>query len=197
MNLKSYTSSFLEENSYLIEEPERVYLVDPGELLSSSVKEIQAKKNLFVILTHGHIDHMAGLSQLEPEGIYIHPLEKKVLFDSKFNLGFYFEADISIDKEKLINISELPEKWKIFHTPGHTPGSVCLLYENEYLFTGDTLFADSIGRTDLPGGDGKSMNRSLQILKEIIGNYPDSMILPGHGRSAEALEVLKMNPFLI
>lgn len=196
MILKSYISSFLEENTYVVEEADKVYLIDPGDVSSDIIDEIGVKQKLFVILTHAHIDHIAGISRLTPDGIYIHPSEKTALLDNHLNLGFYFDLDILINTKNIMDISELPDEWQIFNTPGHTSGSVCLLYANEYLFTGDTLFADSIGRTDFPGGDAKAMNYSIGILKGILENNLDFLILPGHGRSGSAREVLKTNPFL-
>ena len=115
----------------------------------------------------------------------------------ELNLGKYFKlGEINVPAEKLKNNRELDEKWKVIHTPGHTEGSSCYLLDNKFLFTGDTLFFNSIGRTDLPGGNDLQMKASLRKLKELLDENPSLIIHPGHDRSGTAEEVLINNPFL-
>ena len=100
-----------------------------------------------------------------------------------FYTNTYGEGDV-------LNLADI--SLKILHTPGHTPGSVCILAEDA-LFTGDTLFQDSCGRTDLPGGDWATILKSLRRLKELTGDY---RVYPGHGPSTTLQDEKTYNPYM-
>ncbi len=120
----------------------------------------------FVIHTHGHFDHTAGtegLKKLTGARVVMHRLESA---ESK--------ADILLDKEKTFAVGDIV--FTIFHTPGHTPGGICLYAEGN-LFTGDTLFVGDSGRTDLPGSDRAALGRSIRNLMELP---EETVVWPGH-----------------
>lgn len=146
---------------------------------------------LAVILTHGHIDHIKGLEQLRPAypniEIYIHPADADMLTESEKNLspmiGMQFETekhDHFVNDGDVLCIADI--SLKVLHTPGHTAGGICLYAEKEgRLFTGDTLFADSVGRTDLPGGNTEQL---IHAIKTKLLVLPDkTKVCPGHGLS--------------
>jgi len=158
--------------AYLIGEKEAA-IVDPGwdidKLLAAAKKhDLNVNK---ILLTHNHYDHINGVKQLfdaTDSTIYIHTedaMEIQKLGIEKFK---------TIKNNEVINIGKI--KVKVFHTPGHSAGSVCYLVDNK-LITGDTLFVEAVGRVDLPGGDIEKLYTSLQILKELPN---DTEIYPGH-----------------
>ncbi len=150
-----------------------------------------------ILLTHGHLDHIAAVSELvKLTGckVYIHALDASKLCDDYLNLSEYFGfregiehfADaISVhDGDK---IKEIGLEFEVIHTPGHTSGSVCFRID-DILFTGDTLFESSIGRTDMPDGNSSALTRSLELISAFDKNYK---IYAGHGGLTD-LETEKM-----
>jgi len=143
-----------------------------------------------VILTHGHIDHIYGLARLREKytdaKIYIHKLDADMLTDSDKNMsaltGISFStnpADFLAEENDIIQHAGI--KLMVIHTPGHTPGGICLYdKENNSLFSGDTLFADSVGRTDLPPFG--NMDQLINSIKQKLLTLPDeTKVYPGHG----------------
>ena len=196
--IKGYVSNFLEENTYIVEDGGSLYLIDPGYGLEKTLSDEINGRELYIVVTHAHIDHIAGISrQPSALSLYIHPLDRPALFDDRSNLSFLVgEGFPGFPEDRIKEITDLPANWRVIHTPGHTGGSVCLLLNDEYLFTGDTLFTDSIGRTDFPGGDPAAMKGSISAMKTLLRNNLDLLILPGHGRSARAGRVIELNPYL-
>ncbi|MFQ5475203.1 MAG: MBL fold metallo-hydrolase [Candidatus Nanoarchaeia archaeon] len=170
--LKQFRIGGMQNFCYIIGENE-VAVVDPGFDADIILDEIADRKVKFVILTHTHFDHTGSLNELmfklsekgqEPE-IVIHDCKK----DSY--------EDYTVKPVKNNDIIEVDDiKITVLHTPGHTPGSICLLFDDN-LITGDTIFVEGCGRTDLPGGNTEEMFESIQRIKEL----PDDIkIWPGH-----------------
>lgn len=138
-----------------------------------------------ILLTHGHIDHIgaaAELSALTGACVLIHHEDRNMLCSKTLNLAAEFGMDYTqpehihtFDDDALITLDEL--SIAVMHTPGHTPGSCCF-FVDEFMFSGDTLFAGSIGRTDFSGGDMLKMGSSLRSINEIPADY---RVMPGHG----------------
>lgn len=157
-----------------------------------------------VILTHGHVDHIAGLSALRSEfpqaKVYIHRLDAPMLGDAEANLSQMamvpFEtapADVLLEDGD--TIEEAGITLTVLHTPGHTPGGICLYAEAEAIvFAGDTLFADGIGRTDFPGGDHQ---RLLDGIRTRLLVLPErTAVYPGHAMRTTIGREKASNPFL-
>jgi hydroxyacylglutathione hydrolase len=157
-----------------------------------------------VILTHGHIDHIAGVNALRKKfpsiQVYIHKLDAEMLTDKTSNLslmaGSSFtagKADYLIDEGDIIDKAGI--QLRVIHTPGHTPGGICLYAEKEgVIFVGDTLFAGSIGRTDFPNGD---MKKLIEGIKHKLLVLPDdTVVYPGHGPETTIGREKTNNPFL-
>ncbi|MCX7905097.1 MAG: MBL fold metallo-hydrolase [Elusimicrobiales bacterium] len=176
----TYIISF--NNSYII--------IDPSFGYDTIKRYISCDKEIFVLITHGHYDHVMDCNKLvdycSSVKIYLHSADK---FLVPFNLTEF------VDVSKINNIDVEDEKIEVIKTPGHSPGSVCYKISN-HLFTGDTLFFDCCGRVDLPGSDPKQLRESL--LK--IYNLDDETIIhPGHdygGKEIILKEAKKINPFL-
>ena len=183
-----------EENVYILHRDGHVLIVDPGGRTKEIVSHISPDEIVDgIILTHGHEDHTLAaddLSEMYGGHVYIHPDDLPLVLPS---------ARISGSSPVYAECRKLQGKMKIgnfeieaYHTPGHTAGSVCVMWRRK-LFSGDTLFAGDIGRCDLYSGDEESMKQSLRFLASLPG---DTAVLPGHGPSTTIARELKTNPYL-
>ena len=194
MTIKCLPLGAYQTNCYLIwqENSSSVAVIDPGytpELVLEKVKAL-GKTVEAILLTHGHFDHVGGVRKIaEKTGckVYIHPQE--VSLPEDFTAGpllfthTYGEGD---------TVAVAGLSLQVLHTPGHTPGSVCLLC-GDSIFAGDTLFAGSCGRVDFPGGSWTEMQKSLRRLGGFRKNYK---IFPGHGPDTDLQTEKQENPYL-
>ena len=204
MKIEKIVEPYFGENMYILidEETKKCAVVDPGGASDKILNYIRANalQLQYIILTHGHGDHIGAVNKIKSQTnvkVIAHNDEKELLNDNRKNLSYSMhcgpqelDADIYVhDKDKL-ELGNL--KLSFIHTPGHTKGCMCIRV-NDDMFTGDTLFAGSIGRTDLYGGDYKQIEKSLRKLAK----YEDKVkIHPGHGPSS-TLGIEKMsNPYM-
>ena len=194
----------LETNCYLVFDGDgRGAAVDPGgdaPLILDAIKKYQLKIS-HVLLTHVHFDHILAAGEvLKATGadLLVPRDDERALSNPALSLlnftrnskGPDLKADRLLDDGDEINAGKLV--LKVLHTPGHTPGSSCYLCGG-LLFSGDTLFECSAGRTDFPGGDSRALLRSLKRLSELEGDYT---VLPGHGPSTTLQNERRGNPYM-
>lgn len=176
--------------------------IDPGGSAEKIINILESNNLILeaIINTHAHYDHIGANAQLCEKfncPVYIYETEVNALKDSVANLSSWFDGELKDgyevkplkDRESVV-LAGL--EFKVIHTPGHTSGSICLL-QNGNLFTGDTLFNSSIGRTDLPGSDPDQMKQSLEKLKKLDLQLE---VFPGHGDSTKLVDEIDNNPFL-
>jgi hydroxyacylglutathione hydrolase len=198
MLIEVFPVGMLSTNCYIANSKETndAILIDPGVDFSSEAKPIfhhitsEKLKINYIIDTHGHDDHIKGnvlFQQKLNVPICIHSLDAHFI---EANEKSKPPANVILEDGNLIKIGN--ETLKVMHTPGHTPGSICLVGE-KLVFTGDTLFAGGIGRTDFPGG---SMNDMRLSLKKLTGLPDNLLVYPGHGGTSMIREEKRMNPFL-
>jgi len=200
MKLLVISDNIYEENSYLVVIDKLLTIIDPGynfNKIDSYIIENNLKVSK-ILLTHGHFDHVGETEKiLKKYGnlpIYISELDIPLLFDTKKNLS---ESKNVVLKEsddiRAVKDKDEVDGFIFYHTPGHTIGSSVIEYKN-FLFTGDTLFKGSIGRTDLPTGKMSDLNRSLKMIMTSFSK--STIILPGHYSKTTLEDEIKNNQFL-
>ncbi len=202
LSLKVFALGELYTNCYIIyDNKERNAFIVDAPSPSWEVVDFVEKEKLnveFITLTHGHFDHIGSLSEM-PYPFYVHKEDVQLIKNPDLNGSTFFSSSVKVEREPVSLLEENKplvfgnSKIEIFHTPGHTPGSVCLKIE-KWLFSGDTLFFGSIGRTDVPLGSYESLIKSLRA--KILTLPKDTVIYPGHGESSTVAEEITSNPFL-
>lgn len=205
MKIKRIPAGIYAANCYIIysEDSKEGIVVDPGgdvDEILASIEEDKLKIKC-IILTHGHADHIGGIVSLRQAlsvPIMIHEDDREMLIDGNKNLSTMMamgtievEPNVLLKDGDIIEFGE--EKAEIIHTPGHTRGGICIKV-GDNIITGDTLFAGSIGRTDLLGGDYETIIKSI---KDKLLIYPDEVkVFPGHGAPSTIGKERVSNPFL-
>lgn len=213
MQYKRFPLGALFTNGYLFwdDETKNAFFIDPGGKTNDGskfdVQKFMRENNLtlkMILLTHGHIDHVAGINELVPmvgDNIYIHSGDAEMLRhpsrELQALLGVKFKGLETFREIEDGRIIDFPGySVKTIATPGHTEGSVCFLITDKdghkILVSGDTLFAQSVGRTDLEGGDWLKLEASLRRL----GEFDDGLhVLPGHGPDTTIGSERELNPY--
>lgn len=208
MILETIVAGMLDNNNYLLidEKSKEAILFDCSEFTEELLEKLDEYcANLkYVLITHGHFDHILGLNKLHekmPEVEILAPINDKNLIEGVVEFVGSFVG--MLDDVKVPHISKYidenseifigGEKIKIINTPGHTMGGVCYFVDNK-LFSGDTIFLGSVGRTDLPGGSYEQIKKSVKNVLEMFDD--DVKIYPGHGDSTTVAYEKKYNPVL-
>lgn len=223
MFITSFPAGPWQANCYIVAAPDArsCVVVDPGVQAADVLRRVLADADLTlagVLLTHGHIDHVASAAEVADAagvGVWIHEADRELLSDVGPVLGQALELLRSVGGDlrepadlrllaggETIEVADLT--FEVVHAPGHRPG--CVVYRlrlpadpaepgpSEVVFTGDVLFAGSIGRTDLPGGDPDAMVATLRDLLALLPD--DAAILPGHGAASTMSAERANNPYL-
>ena len=210
MDIQRIVTGAYQENAYLVfDGAGKAAAVDPGEdapRILAALRDAGAELAA-VLLSHGHLDHIAALPALlaaAPAPVHVAAADADWCFTARNSLEPYEPvlappAPLVADLEEGAEVRAGGLVFQILATPGHSPGSVCLLLGDPsgapaVLFAGDTLFAGSIGRTDFEGGDDEAMAASLRRLAALP---PQTRVLPGHGPATTIARELRVNPYLL
>ena len=191
MNIQRLTLGLYQTNIYILSNDTEALVIDPGYEPDTILDALEGLTLKAILLTHGHFDHVGAVKELVAETgceVYIHAAESTMPPMMTAGPLYYTRTYAEGDTVAPIAGAELT----VLHTPGHTPGSVCLLWGQE-LFAGDTLFAGSCGRVDLPGGDPAQMMQSLNRLASLQADY---RVHPGHGPSTTLSQEKRYNPYM-
>ena len=191
MNIQKLTLGLYQTNTYILSNDTEAAVIDPGYEPDIILDALEGRELKAILLTHGHFDHVGAVKELVAETgckVYIHAadlsLPPMITAGQLYYTHTYAEGDTVCPIEGAA--------LHVLHTPGHTPGSVCLLLGDQ-MFSGDTLFEGSCGRMDLPGGDQLQMHQSLNRLVSLQADYH---IHPGHGGSTTLAAEKRYNPYM-
>ncbi len=204
MIIRNITTGQLEVNCYIVTDNASAdtLIIDPGDEPERIIASIEKYKLhvIYIVLTHAHFDHVCAIKELKDAYqalLIMHSDEQDIYKKTKMQcLSWGYEQndfpspDRTVGEGDTITIGTT--FFRVMHTPGHSPGSICL-HCGGTLFTGDTLFAGSVGRTDLYGGDGKKL---ISSLKRIMSLPADTKIFCGHGKETTVANEIRHNPFI-
>lgn len=187
----------LETNSYFLFIDDEVIIIDPAGKAEKVIEIIGESKPIAILLTHGHFDHIKAVDGLYEKyhlPVYLNEKDNKLARDKYqghlFNIFNYITCETVNAKDGKISLGKF--NFEIIETPGHTEGSVIYKFDND-IFTGDTLFYESVGRTDMEGGDNRKLVSSLKTFKTF---NEDCICYPGHGPETTVGHELEYNPFM-
>ena len=197
MEIRRFVLGPIATNTYLLTEGGEALLIDPASKPEKLISLLGDLHLCGILLTHGHFDHIKAVDGLYHHyhcPVYLHPADEELARDKYSGASFGLTSYISVPtiplQEGMTEIG--PFRFETVFTPGHTEGSVIFLFDHD-IFTGDTLFRGSVGRTDLKGGNNVKLKDSLRYFHTLSGDYK---IYPGHEEETTLAEELVYNPYL-
>lgn len=198
MIIKTILAGMYEENCYLVidEATKELAIIDPGgqaNLLADEIKLLGGKPK-FILLTHEHADHVGAVVELVNKfnvPFYVNKADEEYMEKDNFVFGSLPKASGYLNEGDTLNLGK--HVIKVIETPGHTPGGICFLIGDK-LFTGDTLFQCSVGRSDFLGGNGMQLIKNIK--EKLMSLNDDVKVFPGHGPSSTIGYEKRNNPFL-
>lgn len=206
MRIKTIVTGIISTNCYVVhnEETKEAVIIDPGAF-SKKLKDYLLEEKLHVkavLLTHGHFDHILGLdglSEIYDVPVYVHEDEEELIKDPILNQSKTYTDGYTFTKAKYVKDGEklnlIGYTFQVIHTPGHTKGGACYyVKEEDVLFSGDTLFYASVGRTDFPTGSTSELIRSIR--EKLMCLPDDTIVYPGHMGATSIGYERQQNPFI-
>ncbi len=198
MKIETLPIGLYGENSYVLHDNDHVLFIDPGQFAQEIARHVGENETVDgILLTHGHEDHTGAVDDLYEIyhcPVYLHEGDFEMVDPANGKSAYSIPLYCPLTPLTAGNMKIGTFDLEIIPTPGHSKGSVLIRYRNR-IFSGDTLFAGSIGRTDLFGGDENEMTESLRLIKERFTD--DLWVYPGHGDATTIGQEKKTNPFLV
>ncbi len=206
MKIKNFVIGMIGTNCYVVsnEGTKECVLIDPAVYAPEITAYIRSEGLVMraILLTHGHFDHIMGIDGFLEEfsvPVYAHRDEEVLLNDASMNASQEFRRPYAYSKASYVEDGQVLKlagmEFRVIHTPGHTIGGCCYYLEQEkILFSGDTLFRESMGRTDFPTGNGRELLRSIR--ERLLVLPEETMVYPGHMESTTIGDEKKYNPYL-
>lgn len=206
MKVERFVTGIISTNCYLAinEETHQAVVIDPAACPSHLMNYLKSEglKVEAILLTHGHFDHIMGIDGFLKEydvPVYVHEKDKELMGDPKLNQSSTYTAGYTFAGAEYIQDGQVLTfagyDFEVLHTPGHTPGCCCYYVRSEgVLFSGDTLFANSVGRTDFPGSSASDLIRSVK--EKLLPLPDDTHVYPGHMGETMIGYEKENNPFL-
>lgn len=206
LKIEKFTLGPLQTNAYLLhgEDEHRAVIIDPGMNPAPLIRKIQGLEIEAILLTHAHFDHIGGVDEIRKAAncpVYLHPLESEWLTTPKLNGSLMWPevggpistdpAEYDLAEGQVLKL--IGQEFKVYHTPGHSPGSVSFLCGSD-LFSGDVLFRSSVGRTDLPGGREADLYNSIR--GKLFTMKDEVKVYPGHGPGTTIGFERQHNPYV-
>ena len=197
MFFKRLSKGMAGSNTYILGDKDEAVVIDAGNRAGEVFEQVvtAGMRVKYIVLTHGHFDHMTYLEELQRKTnakVVVHAADAAALEDTVFNVSSLFgmkksfpAPDVLVEEGSVLQVGDL--QLTVLHTPGHTPGGICLQC-NDMLFTGDTLFDGDFGRTDLPGGNSKLLKQSIERLFSLDGTL---MVYPGHDSNNQLKNIIE------
>lgn len=206
LNIRTFNLGPLQTNAYLVqgEDTNKAFIIDPGMNPKPLIRAIEDLEIEAIVLTHAHFDHMGGVEEIRKwKGcpVYLHAAEADWLESPKWNgslrwpdvTGPLMTSPAEYDLAGGQTLTLVGHPFKVFHTPGHSPGSVSLLCGKD-LFAGDVLFRTGVGRTDLPGGSEREL---IDSIENTLYTFDDDVVVyPGHGPKTTIGFEKQNNPYV-
>ncbi len=198
-HVKVLQNSVMQNNTVVYFNDDKVYIIDPSFEATSIYQDYQDYKNKVVILTHSHYDHIGNVSALNNFADVIIMSAKVKLNKKQMTSDIFFDThELNWDKVKFVEDGDVYDNLRFYHTPGHSIDSMCVSINNEIMISGDHVFCNSIGRTDLPTSSPQQMIESLQYFKKVLKDNPSiHLVIPGHGKYVSVEELLDINHYLL
>ena len=201
MIIKTKALGHIGANCYVLESLESVVVIDTGKYDKEILQALNTEKEVLILLTHCHFDHIGGAQRLREEsgakiaigeGDFLSTLDGAKTMSDVFRANVLpFKADIALKDNQIITVGDI--EIKCIETPGHTKGGMCYLIDGK-LFSGDTLFKDSIGRTDFIDGSFVELSSSIKKLYDLLPD--ETIVYPGHGEPTSIGREKLSNPFV-
>lgn len=206
MKIEKFVTGIISTNCYLVsnEETRQAVIIDPAAVPRALTETVE-RENLeiqAVLLTHGHFDHILGLDtllKLWQVPVYVEEEDQEILMDTQLNQSAIYTASYTFSGARSVRDGEVLSlagyDFQVFHTPGHTRGGCCYYVASEHvLFSGDTLFQNSVGRTDFVNSSTSDLIRSIR--EKLLPLPDDTVVYPGHMGETTIGHERKYNPFL-